>query len=72
VVVAAEDGGPSREITVFVPKGSAKLEIVGTQVVPEFGSTFALLSLGIAVVSVIIYTRRKMMVQTRASGDVPR
>ncbi len=55
--IVAEDGSQSREITVFIPKGSARLEIVGTQVVPEFG-TFALLSLGIAVVSVIIYTRR--------------
>lgn len=46
--ITAEDGTQFREITVFVPKGAAKLEVIGTQVVPEFPVAALVASLGIA------------------------
>lgn len=46
--VTAEDGTQFREITTFVPKGAAKLEVTGTQVVPEFPIAALVASLGIA------------------------
>ena len=34
---SAEDGSQSRQITVFVPAGSTRLDIVGTEVLPSLG-----------------------------------
>ena len=60
------DGTQSRVITVFVPKGTSSLQVIGTQVVPEFG-TLSEMILGIGLVSVTVYAGRKMK---RASSTV--
>jgi predicted secreted protein with PEFG-CTERM motif len=42
----------TRDVTITVPAGSEKIEIVGTQIVPEFGPIAALV-LAIAIISII-------------------
>jgi predicted secreted protein with PEFG-CTERM motif len=42
----------TRDVTITVPAGSEKIEIIGTQIVPEFGPIAALV-LAIAIISII-------------------
>lgn len=62
-IVAQEDGSQSREITVFIPKGSAKLEVVGTQVVPEF--PMPLTTVIAAIVGIIAVLGRTRLIKYR-------
>jgi hypothetical protein len=35
LITSAQDGSESRQITVFVPAGSTRLDIIGTEVLPN-------------------------------------
>ena len=47
-------------LTIPYPAGSEKVEVYGSYVVPEFG-TFAIFILGLAVVSIIVLSRKYSM-----------
>jgi YVTN family beta-propeller protein len=53
--ITTTDGTQFREISAFVPKGATKLEVIGTQVIPEFPMVMLVASLGIA--GTIVYAR---------------
>jgi len=47
-------------LTIPYPAGAEKVEVYGSYVVPEFG-TFAIFILGLAVVSIIVLSRKYSM-----------
>ena len=49
--------GTDRTITVSFPDGTEQIEVIGTQVVPEFGSV-AFVVLAIAIMSIIVFSAK--------------
>jgi len=56
----AESGNDFRSIDIPVKNGDAKIEIVGTHVVPEFG-TIAMIVLAVAIVSIIAVSAKSRL-----------
>ncbi|MFB3096877.1 MAG: PEFG-CTERM sorting domain-containing protein, partial [Nitrosopumilaceae archaeon] len=49
-----------RSLTIMFPPGNSEIEILGTSVIPEFGSIAALI-LGVAIVSIIVVSAKSRL-----------
>jgi predicted secreted protein with PEFG-CTERM motif len=47
------------EVTIMFPEGTSEIEVVGTFVIPEFGSVAALILI-IAIISTVIISSKKL------------
>lgn len=54
------------DVTVLFPAGTEKIEIVGTFVIPEFGSV-AVLILIVAIIAGVIFSRKRLMFTSKIS-----
>jgi predicted secreted protein with PEFG-CTERM motif len=54
------------DVTIMFPAGTEEIEVIGTSVVPEFGS-FAVLILIIAIVTGVVFSRKRLMFSGKIS-----
>ena len=54
------------DVTIMFPAGTEEIEVIGTFVIPEFGS-FAVLILIVAIVTGVVFSRKKLMFSGKIS-----
>jgi predicted secreted protein with PEFG-CTERM motif len=54
------------DVTIMFPAGTEEIEVIGTFVVPEFGS-FAVLILIISIITVVVFSRKRLMFSGKIS-----
>ena len=54
------------DVTIMLPAGTEEIEVIGTSVVPEFGS-LAVLILVIAIVTGVVFSRKRLMLSGKIS-----
>jgi len=54
------------DVTIMFPAGTEEIEVIGTFVIPEFGS-FAVLILIVAIVTGVVFSRKRLMFSGKIS-----
>ena len=54
------------DVTILFPAGTKKIEVIGTFVIPEFGS-FAVLILIVAIITGVVFSRKRLMFSGKIS-----